>query len=193
MGCVQYTIRGKPTKFPSFVMSPKGWSAQEYFLSPTLREEERRGKLLCLWSNIAAALDFAYEKKVFHLDVSPQNIIMTDTHFVLIDWGCAVGNGESVVGFRGSLAFAHAFVHRQTNKAKWSPKEEHDVASLLFSVCALFMKSSVPWAGFTAQLDSQADELKVRRNETKGKLLELVESAKKKESVLMFGTDILEA
>jgi serine/threonine protein kinase len=74
MGRVQYIIRDTIAAVPAFVMAPKGVPARDYLSSAGSRQAKVE-MLLLLWSNMLVALDFAHEKKVFHLDVSPRNII----------------------------------------------------------------------------------------------------------------------
>jgi hypothetical protein len=173
MGRVQYTIRNTTADVPAFVMAPRGVPARDHLLTKVLPKDKVE-TLLLLWSNMLVALDFAHGKEVFHLDVSPRNIIYQDGCFILIDWGCAACDGESVTGFRGSLPFAHADVHAKENTQSWLPKKKHDAASLLFTVCALGVANSVPWAGFDGRLGQQAKALEVRRALTKKTLKELI-------------------
>jgi hypothetical protein len=116
---------------------------------------------------------------VFHLDVSPRNIIFHNNCFTLIDWGCAACGGESVTGFRGSLSFAHAEVHAKENTVSWRPEKKHDAASLLFTVCALDAANSVPWADFDRRLGRGAKAFEVRRSLTKKTLTDLIIEYKK--------------
>jgi hypothetical protein len=179
MGRVQYTIRNTTTVVPAFVMFPKGLPARDHLhLSSEGSRPKKVEMLLLLWSNMLAALDFAHEKKVFHLDVSPRNIIYHNGSFTLIDWGCAACDGEQVTGFRGSLPFAHADVHGRGNAASWSPEKKHDAASLLFTICALNVANSVPWADFNGRLKPGTNAFDVRRALTKTTLRELIREYK---------------
>jgi hypothetical protein len=178
MGRVRYTIRDTTAAVPAFVMAPKGVPAREHLSSESSRQDKVE-MLLLLWSNMLVALDFAHEKGVFHLDVSPRNIIYHNDCFILIDWGCAACDGESVTGFRGSLPFAHADVHAKENTMSWHPEKKHDAASLLFTVCALNVANSVPWADFDGRLGRGAKAFDVRRAHTKTILAELISEYKK--------------
>ena len=106
-------------------------------------------------------------------DVCPRNIIFeppTDSsggRYVLIDWGCSVwGRGQKATGFRGSLAFAHQAVHQKENKQPWKPEEDHDKASLCFTICALHKGVPVPWRGFYQRNPDRAC-FEDRREQTK--------------------------
>jgi len=81
------------------------------------------------------------------------NIVFDESSsaFVLIDWTNAFCNGERVTGFCGSLAFAHTKIHTKNNTDKWSPKAEHDFASLGFTIAAFMDGHEVPWRGFSRQ------------------------------------------
>jgi hypothetical protein len=112
MGRVHYPIRNTTAAVPAFVITPKGVSAREYLSSSRQAKVEM---LLLLWSNILAALDFAHEKGVFHLDVSPRNIIYHNGCFTLIGWGCAACDGESVrVSVVRFLLRTQMFTQRRT-------------------------------------------------------------------------------
>jgi hypothetical protein len=179
MGRVHYTIRNTTAVVPAFVMFPKGVPARDHLhLSSEGSRQKKVEMLLLLWSNMLVALDFAHEKKVFHLDVSPRNIIYHKDSFTLIDWGCAACDGEKVTGFRGSLPFAHADVHGRENTASWRPEVKHDAASLLFTVCALDVANSVPWVDFNGRLEPGAKAFDVRRALTKKTLKKLIREYK---------------
>lgn len=141
IGIVQYQIRQTHAKVPAFMFLPKGeaigsghpWSA---------------AALASMWKDVFAALTFAHGVGVYHLDVCPRNIIYSKDRYILIDWGCAGFKDENVQGFRGSLPFAHADIHKRGNNDLWKPQPNHDIASLLFTLCALTLGQSVPWEGF---------------------------------------------
>jgi hypothetical protein len=76
-----------------------------------------------------------------------------------------------MVGFCGSLTFAHADIHRKENTYEWNPKNEHDLASLAFSVAAFMHVRAVPWDGFSRRL-GKAEELFTERRALAGKLLD---------------------
>ena len=142
------------------LLSPKGIPAHDHIL--TLPDQERTAALLSLLSQGYKALEYAHEKNVFHLDVSPRNFVFVDGRFILVDWACAFCPGVEVVGFRGSLPYAHAKVHA---KARWWPKKEYDTVPLLFTVCALSMGQIVPWPQFTGRLSHSTDPAFVARSE----------------------------
>ncbi len=60
-----------------------------------------------------------------------------------------------MVGFRGSLAFAHCVIHGKKNAEKWFPKSDHDLASLAFIVAAFMHTRAVPWDGFSRPLGKE--------------------------------------
>ena len=141
-GSICYRIRGTTINVPAFKFSPKG-----SLVNGKLNTEQLQG----LYTDIQSALNFAHEREVFHLDVCARNIIFDQSSedFVLIDWGCSVyGAAKKAVGFRGSLAFAHREVHQKGNTTAWTPKPNHDTASLLFTICALNTGVPIPWEGF---------------------------------------------
>ena len=151
-GSTIYDVRGASIRVPSAMISPRG-SQVDGKLGPRLLKD--------LHTHISSALDFAHEKNVFHLDVCARNIIICERdgsidegnnvspQFVLVDWGCSFCEGNNrPMGFRGSLPFAHLFVHGRENKAVWKPQPEHDSASLLFTICALHLGVPIPWSGF---------------------------------------------
>ena len=86
-------------------------------------------QLVTLWSHVFSTLEFVHRMNVYHLDLSPCNIIFVPKgsdgshsysgRFVVIDWGCAACEGEQVKGFRGSLSFAHADIHAMKNTQNW--------------------------------------------------------------------------
>jgi hypothetical protein len=117
-------------------------------------------------ADLYAALLFAHEKDVYHLDERLDYIIFNpiDNAFVLIDWSSAACNSEIVVGFRGSLAFAHVEIHKKNNTQSWTPAPKHDFASLAFSVAAFMHGRAVPWDGFSRPLQGGDDaNIKQRR------------------------------
>lgn len=179
-GRVQYTIRETTAAVPALFMAPKGVPALQHMSTV----QNKSQTLLTLWSNVSDALAFAHRKKVYHLDVSPRNIIFDGTRFVLVDWGCGACENDEVVGFRGSLPFAHAEVHAKTNNQRWKPAPEHDFASLMFTVCALWEENSVPWPAFNARLGKRDTAFKHRRDRTKEKLVDLFKEQKEGRLVL---------
>lgn len=172
-GYIEYAIRETTASVPALLMVPKGVPALQHLSS--LQNKDKSKTLLTLWSNVSDALVFAHKSGVYHLDVSPRNIVFDGSRFVLIDWGCAACANDEVVGFRGSLPYAHAAVHAITNKQRWKPKAEYDIASLMFTVCALWEDNSVPWPGFNARLGKNDQAFQHRRDQTKKKLVDLLE------------------
>jgi serine/threonine protein kinase len=194
MGRVHYTIRNTSADVPAFAMFPKVVPARDHLSSANSRQDKVQ-MLLLLWSNMLVALDFAHEKKVFHLDVSPRNIIYHDDCFTLIDWGCAACDGESVTGFRCSLPFAHADVHEKENTVSGFPDEKHGDASLFFTVCALDVANLVPWADFDGRLGRGANAFVVRRALIKKALKKLITeykntSADQADEIHLYGMNV---
>ena len=156
-GLVEYKIRSVIAKTPAIMISPRGIPADSFLLS---QPKFKTDLLLRLWSNGQSALTYAHKKRVFHLDVCPRNFIFShDSNvFVLIDWGCSFCecnniNNKPVVGFRGSLPFAHAKIHDRKHNESWRPHESFDDASLLFTICALREGSAKnPFEGFHEQI-----------------------------------------
>jgi hypothetical protein len=174
VGQLKYIIRNVTAVVPAIVISPFGEPVAAYRGEADIKKKKKK-RAQELKADIQAALKFAHERDVFHLDVRLDNIIYDANAgvFVLIDWSSATCNGEKIVGFRGSLAFAHAFIHGKENTVEWSPKEEHDLASLAFSVAALMHTRAVPWDGFSRRLgnDASAKELFEERRTLARKLL----------------------
>jgi hypothetical protein len=153
VGKLEYGIRQVTVAVPAIVISPLG----KPVVSVSGTKKETAKKLLV---EMYAALVFAHKKGVFHLDVRLDNIIFnaTDNVFVLIDWSSAACSDERVVGFRGSLAFAHVEIHKKESTQRWKPAPKHDFASLAFSVAAFIHGRAVPWDGFSRPLSGDDAE-----------------------------------
>jgi hypothetical protein len=149
VGQLKYDIRNVTAVVPAFAISPLGKSLRK--LPGEARHAQKMNK------HIQAALAFAHDRKVFHLDVRLDNIIYDENAevFVLIDWSSAACSNEKVVGFRGSLAFAHCVIHGKKNEEKWDPEMDHDLASLAFTVAAFMHTRAVPWDGFSRPLGKE--------------------------------------
>jgi hypothetical protein len=174
VGQLKYIIRKVTAVVPAIVISPFGEPVVAYCGEAKIAEKKKHAQQLK--ADIQAALKFAHQRNVFHLDVRLDNIIYDANAkvFVLIDWSSATCNGEKIVGFRGSLAFAHASIHAKKNTVAWSPTEDHDLASLAFSVAAFMHTRAVPWDGFSRRLgnDNSVAELFEARRTLAGELLD---------------------
>ena len=118
-----------------------------------------------VYNQIKEALHFCHKRNVYHLDVNPSNIIITNSignsqdgkhdsnginlHVYLIDWGCSTIGNEEVSGFRGCPPFAHkSILLLQTTRDRWTPEPIHDIYALALSIASLIKKGTIPWDGF---------------------------------------------
>ena len=189
-GDIRYRIRETIATVPAILMSPKGVPALQYI--SLLPNEKKPRALFSLWSDVSKALTLAHKHNIYHLDVAPRNIVFDSSQFVLIDWGCAACANDIVHGFRGSLPYAHAAVHAKANTVTWKPRDVHDIASLMFTVCALVEENSVPWPGFSARLDQGNQAFENRRDITQKKLVGLLRDYQgcSGEQIMIHGMDV---
>ena len=177
MGKLVYNIRSTKVAVPAIVISPLGSPISDVNI-----EQDKKETAKSLLRDITAALEFAHQKSVFHLDVRLDNIVFDKSKkvFVLIDWTSAACGNEQVVGFRGALPFAHAEVHGKENTQRWHPEAKHDLASLGFSIAAYMSDQSVPWHGFYKRIHDKDDyPLFEERRKAAVALLELFEERRK--------------
>ena len=181
-GRVKYEIRRAVVEVPAVLLTPKGIPAMDLFMCSDFTQSNKLVHLCSLLKGGMEALTFAHRRGVYHLDVSPRNFVFVggeDDRFVIVDWACAACDGESVIGFRGSLPFAHASVHAKCNTQRWTPQEDHDNIPLLFTVCALSKENPVPWPAFTSRLSQKDNEeaFGSRRHDTEQALVTLISFA----------------
>ncbi|CAJ1963863.1 unnamed protein product [Cylindrotheca closterium] len=100
-------------------------------------------------------LEAAHNRCVYHLDVRPGNIIVSDKHtshgksstardvdILVIDWGVAL-NGDEDFSFRGCVPYAHDEL-LAIDRTPAKPKEVYDWASLLYTYYHLH-EGDLPW------------------------------------------------
>jgi serine/threonine protein kinase len=154
-GKLEYCIRLVTSGVPAILLAPLGQSVLA--LEETSRASNKTRKQIKyetarqLKKEIQTALQFAHKMNVYHLDVRLDNIVyhQTTSAFVLIDWANAACHQNKknveVVGFRGSLTFAHAEIHYNENAKAWKVEEKHDFVSLAFSIATFVHGRAVPW------------------------------------------------
>jgi serine/threonine protein kinase len=163
-GKLENRIRQVTSGVPAILISPLGQSVLAHLEETSCASNKTRKQIKYetarqLKNYIQTALQFAHKMNVYHLDVRLDNIVydQTPSAFVLIDWANAACHANKkqveVVGFRGSLAFAHAEIHYKENAKAWKVEEKHDFASLAFSIAAFVHGRAVPWDGFSSRLD----------------------------------------
>jgi hypothetical protein len=122
-------------------------------------------------SQVVAALEFAHNKEVYHLDVQPGNIIVklggTPPCVVLLsDWGCSIHkNGKKIMlqQFRGCTPYAH-----DSLLGEWSGGvtliPELDFASLLYT-CIHVDQGILQWVhAFHHPLHVSTADMQMRRD-----------------------------
>jgi Protein kinase domain len=109
----------------------------------------RHDVLKVIFNAVFDALKYAHDRGWAHLDVRPSNIITHvhggGYHVMLIDWGCARSTKYKLKGFIGCPPYAHDGLFGL--KTGWTPRLQHDLASLAYSVASLDT-GSVPWPCF---------------------------------------------
>jgi serine/threonine protein kinase len=145
LGRVHYAIRSIVQDTPAFLIEPKGKPARSHLFNVDF--DKRGAELIQLWKHVHAGLSYAHKKGIFHLDVSPSNIIYDGKQFLIIDWGSAAMAGERVWGLRGSRLYAHEDVHNNARR-EWAPKPIYDFVPLYYTLCTLKKGNRVPWKGF---------------------------------------------
>eukprot|EP00980_Cylindrotheca_fusiformis_P024596 scaffold12118_cov138-Cylindrotheca_fusiformis.AAC.13 len=117
-------------------------------------DPEKLGKLVGIVHDV---LRHAHDQGYVHLDIRPQNIIVTSNldHVMVSDWGAAWdGNEEKAIRFRGCLPYAHDnwFVVDSKNSKpsakKQKPTPDFDFASLFytwFHIACAKESPKLPW------------------------------------------------
>ena len=146
------------------------------------------GNLKGIFSAVYSALKYAHSKSWAHLDVKPANIICCCSDeglkVMLIDWGCAEPTTSRLEGFVGTPPYAHNELFRISDG--WTPRLDHDVASLMYSITSLSL-GDIPWSGFSSRYPVPDDVIKERFEETSKLLKQLLDewelSAEDKEAI----------
>eukprot|EP01083_Nonionella_stella_P134678 409714_1 len=168
-GTLEYDIRNIKTTTPAFVISPRAMPLDMKTI--TLSDCKN------IFRDIKKALEFIHRNNVFHLDVSPRNIMRkskskngastTESIYILIDFGCAIVSPAKATGCQGTLAFTHKEIHEKENTQTWDPKQKYDRASLAFTMAAFGSKTVIPWHGFNKRVKGDKEVFKERRNVAK--------------------------
>ena len=173
-GSLECTIRNIKTTTPAFVITPRA--------TPLNMQTIDSNDCKNIFKDIKKALDFIHGKNVFHLDVSPRNIMRRKIDnqlngrlciYILIDFGCAIVSPAKAKGCQGTLAFTHKEIHKKENGDRWEPGEKHDRASLAFTMAAFGSKQLIPWHGFNKRVKCDDEVFKERRKVAKKVFREL--------------------
>jgi serine/threonine protein kinase len=173
-----------PVSFPSLVSTIQTVVRDELSSMPCLRLQGVVGTPLNklprndwqasaehIVSQVVAALAFAHNKEVYHLDVRPGNIIvkLDESHqyeVLLSDWGCSIHKGKKKIKlqkFRGCTPYAH-----DSLLGEWSGgvtlRAELDFASLLYT-CIHVDKGILQWVdAFDSPLQVSKAGMQMRRD-----------------------------
>ena len=135
---------------PAIRTKPEGTPASHHFSQAPV---DTHVHLAAVLNGVGCALFHMHSKNIFHLDVSPKNIVFVDQEAVLIDYSLAYkrpsgknnGRGKNLVkGFFGTPNYAHREIFNAYLKGQqhWKPAEKHDEAGLGFAL-AFFAAGSV--------------------------------------------------
>jgi len=167
-GSLEYAIRSIKTTTPAFVITPRA--------TPLDMQTINSNDCKNIFEDIKTALDFIHGKNVFHLDVSPRNIMRRNIDnqlnsrkyiYILIDFGCAIVSPAKAKGCQGTLAFTHKDIHGKENADKWEPVQGYDQASLAFTMAAFGSKKLIPWHGFNKRVKCDEEVFEERREVAK--------------------------
>ncbi|KAG7345948.1 protein kinase domain containing protein [Nitzschia inconspicua] len=113
------------------------------------------------------ALKYMHRCSIFHLDVSPKNLVMVTRevdgraqHQVfLVDFGSACGIGVKLYGFHGTRLYAHKDIFMKYPRTEWTVDmmgEKYDYFSLALTLCALKSGGKAKWSmeGFPPSMGS---------------------------------------
>ena len=173
-GSLECTICNIKTTTPAFVITPRA--------TPLNMQTIDSNDCKNIFKDIKKALDFIHGKNVFHLDVSPRNIMRREIDnqlngrqyiYILIDFGCAIVSPAKAKGCLGTLAYTHKEIHMKGNADKWEPGEKHDRASLAFTMAAFGSKKLIPWHGFNERVKYDEEVFQERRKVAKKVFREL--------------------
>jgi hypothetical protein len=146
---------------PAVITCPVGVGA----VQAVCRSENKEQLLNLILLHLTRALDFIHKKEVFHLDVSPKNVIVVyeddgPSKAVLIDFSCAHHSKSQIKGFVGTPDYAHRSVFRRYPRKEWHAKSVVDTVGLAFTTVALANDGVVPWrplAGLPKNHSSKQD------------------------------------
>jgi serine/threonine protein kinase len=137
-----------PDGRPYFVMELLGGTSLADVLSQSGPLHFTRA--MCLARQLALALAAAHERDVFHADVTPSNVFVTDDHVTLIDFGLAQlqrprangGRADSVSGTPSYLA-----PERITGHAPTEASDQYAFGAVLFEL----LTGRPPFVGDSAE------------------------------------------
>ncbi len=118
--------------------------------------------LVC--EKVMDALDHAHSREIVHLDVCPSNIIVLQEmdgsiQVQLVDWGCASSTRTRLTSFRGKRFFAHEDLLGLEDGESWTPAAEHDLASLVYTMADIIIKSQSFLEGRDSEQYSESGSL----------------------------------
>ncbi|KAG7362459.1 protein kinase domain containing protein [Nitzschia inconspicua] len=144
------------------------------------------------------ALKFIHRCKIYHLDVSPKNLVMVtrkvdgrDQHQVfLVDFGSAHAKGEKLYGFHGTPSYAHKDIFMKYPGKEWTVDmmgEKYDYFSFALTLCALKSGGTAKWSmeGFPRSMSTDVknkfqQKLGERKDAAKA-IIDTSKSAKKRQ------------
>ncbi|KAG7339791.1 protein kinase domain containing protein [Nitzschia inconspicua] len=165
------------------VMSPKGIPVVAFLQSDISTPSDEF--INSVIDRIDDALKFIHRCNIFHLDVSPKNLVMVtrkvdgrDQHQVfLVDFGSAHAKGEKLYGFHGTPSYAHKDIFMKYPGKEWTVDvmgKKYDYFSFALTLCALKSGGTAKWSmeGFPRSMSTDV------KNKFQQKLRERQEAAK---------------
>jgi serine/threonine-protein kinase len=135
------------------------WYTMPYIEGESLRARLDREKQLPiaeavrLTSEIAEALSYAYSRGILHRDIKPDNILISDGHALVADFGIALAisgrHGERITA-TGMAVGTPAYMSPEQSSADQELDERTDLYAL-GSVCYEMLAGEPPFTGPTAQ------------------------------------------
>ncbi|KAG7345946.1 protein kinase domain containing protein [Nitzschia inconspicua] len=148
-----------------FVMSPKGIPVVAFLQSCISTPSDEF--IDSVIDRMDDALKYMHRCSIFHLDVSPKNLVMVTRevdgraqHQVfLVDFGSACGIGVKLYGFHGTRLYAHKDIFMKYPRTEWTVDmmgEKYDYFSLALTLCALKSGGKAKWSmeGFPPSMGS---------------------------------------
>ncbi|KAG7365510.1 protein kinase domain containing protein [Nitzschia inconspicua] len=167
------------------VMSPKGIPVVAFLQSGISTPSDEF--IDSVIDRIDDALKYMHRCSIFHLDISPNNLVMvtrkvdgrTQHQVFLVDFGSARGIGVKLYGFHGTRLYAHKDIFMKYTGPEWTVDrmgEKYDYFSLALTLCALKSGGKAKWnmEGFPQPMSSST----VVQEELQQKLGERQDAAK---------------